>query len=336
MAQITRYPLIRHLRSTPTSWVGLLRDGKPVRQGTGAAFWFRPLSAALSEVPVNDRDLPLFFHVLTRDFQDVTVQATLTYRITQPERAAGRIDFSIDPTLGTWQTAPLDQIGQLLTESAQQYATSALSGLDLATVLAECLAPVRDAITAGLARDKRVSDTGLAMVGVRVVALRPESDVERALQTPTREAVQQAADSATYERRAMAVEQERAIEENEMTTRIELARRTEDLVSQEGQNARRRAEEEAAAAAITIAAEAANTRIRAEAEAGRIQAIGQADAAAEADRLAGYADVRDTVLWALALKEFAGELPAIENLVLTPDLLAPVLTRIGLAAGRGA
>ena len=46
------------------------------------------------------------------------------------------------------------------------------------------------------------------MIGVRVVAIRPEPEVERALQTPTREQVQQNADAATYERRAKAVERE--------------------------------------------------------------------------------------------------------------------------------
>ena len=36
------------------------------------------------------------------------------------------------------------------------------------------------------------------------------------------------------------------------------------------------------------------------------------------------------VLLALAVQELAANLPRIENLVLTPDLLAPVLTRLGL------
>lgn len=49
---------------------------------------------------------------------------------------------------------------------------------------------VRERITTGLADDHRLRDTGLVVVDVRVVALRAEPDVERALQTPTREQVQ--------------------------------------------------------------------------------------------------------------------------------------------------
>lgn len=336
MAQITRYPFVRHLRSTSTHWTGLLRNGTLVREGTGAAFWFRPLSAALSEVPVDDRDLPLFFHVLTRDFQDITVQATVTYRVTDPALAAGRVDFSIDPVTGQWLTTPLDRINALLTESAQQYATSVLAGVDLTTALTQGLAPIRDALTAGLSADPRLGDTGLAVIGVRVVALRPEADVERALQTPTREAVQQAADGATYERRAMAVERERAIGENEMTTKVELARREAELVDQEGRNARRVAEEQAAAQSITVAAETDAYRERAEAEAERTRLMGVAAGEAEAAKLAAYAGMDQGVLVALALQELAQNLPSIEHLVLTPDLLAPLLTRLGVgAAGSG-
>ena len=58
-----------------------------------------------------------------------------------------------------------------------------------------------------------------------VIALRPEPEVEKALRTPAREQIQQEADRSTYERRAVAVERERAIAENELQSQIELARR---------------------------------------------------------------------------------------------------------------
>ncbi|HEX9624048.1 MAG TPA: hypothetical protein VF979_06695, partial [Streptosporangiaceae bacterium] len=70
MADITRYPMIRHLRANPTSHIRHLRRGKLVHDGTGLAFFFRPLSAVLSEIPVGDRELPMLFHARTSDFHD--------------------------------------------------------------------------------------------------------------------------------------------------------------------------------------------------------------------------------------------------------------------------
>ena len=111
MADITRYPFLRHLRGSTTTHVEHLRNGRTLHAGTGVSFWFRPLSAVLSEVPMDDRELPLLFHALTSDFQDVTVQATVTFRMADPAIAVSRIDFSIARRLGCgevprWTTLP--------------------------------------------------------------------------------------------------------------------------------------------------------------------------------------------------------------------------------------
>ena len=71
MADIARFPFLRHLRGATTTHVQHVRNGKTIHAGVAAAFWFRPLSAVLSEVPVDDRELPLLFHARTSDFQDV-------------------------------------------------------------------------------------------------------------------------------------------------------------------------------------------------------------------------------------------------------------------------
>jgi regulator of protease activity HflC (stomatin/prohibitin superfamily) len=328
MADITRYPFVRHLRGTATAHVQHVRNGRTVHAATGASFWFRPLSAVLSEVPVDDRELPLLFHARTADFQDVTVQMTLTFRFADPALAAARVDFSLDPGTGRWQASPLDQVAGLLTESAQQHALDLVATTDLTTTLARGVAPVRATVERGLAGDLRLQETGIAVIGVRVVALRPEPELERALQTPTREQVQQEADRATYERRANAVERERAISENELGNQIELARREEELVGQRGVNARREAEQAAAAAEVASEAQARRDQRTAEVQAATRRLVGAAEAEAKTAELAAYAGVAPEVLVALAVQELAGNLPEIGSLVLTPDLLAPVLAKL--------
>src|SRR5215211_2279548 len=72
----------------------------------------------------------------------------------------------------------------------------------------------------------------------RVAGLAPSAEVEKALRQPTRAVIQQRADEATFERRALAVEKERAIAENELSNRIELTRREEQLVAQASVNDR--------------------------------------------------------------------------------------------------
>jgi regulator of protease activity HflC (stomatin/prohibitin superfamily) len=329
MADITRLLFLRHLRANPTTHIRHLRNGRLIHDGAGQAFWFRPLSAALSEVPIDDREQPLLFHGRTRDFQDIAVQATVTYRVADPATAATRIDFGVDPETGTWRGSPLEQVGGLLTELAQQHALDLLAGMTLTQALAEGMAAVRQRIASGLGDDARIVDTGLAVIDVRVVAVRAEPDVERALQTTTREQVQQDADKATFERRAMAVQRERAIAENELQTKIELARREEQLVTQRGHNERQRAAEQAAAGRIEAEGKAQQQRTLADAQADATRVVGAAKGDAEAAHLAAYRDVEVATLLGLAAKELAANLPRIGTLTLTPDLLTPILARLG-------
>src|SRR5690242_10061420 len=237
MADITRFPFVRHLRGTPTGWIQHLRRGRSAHAGTGLSFWFMPLSAVLSEVPVDDRQVPLVFHARTSDFQDVVVQASVTFRVHDPALAAARFDFSISSLDGRWRSAPLEAMNGMLTEAAQEQALSLIAGMTLTEAVTNGLAAVAGRIASGLTADERLVQTGINVADVHVAAIRPEPDVERALQTPTREGIQQEADRATFERRALAVERERAIGENEMQTQIELARRQEQLVAQQGANA---------------------------------------------------------------------------------------------------
>ncbi|MFF6783918.1 SPFH domain-containing protein [Streptomyces sp. NPDC012510] len=368
MADITRRLGWRHLRGAPTAHIRHHRSGRLVHDGPGLSFWYRSLSAALSEIPVDDRELAMTFHARTSDFQDVAVQATVTYRVSDPAIAAARLDFSVDPDTGVWRGAPLEQLSTLLTETAQQHALDVLARTTLASALVDGVAAVRERVAGGLAAEPRLPATGIEIVAVRVVALRPEPEVERALRTPAREQIQQEADRATYERRAVAVERERAIAENELASQIELARREEQLVEQRGTNARREAEERAAADAVKAGAEAARTvrlteaeaertvklaeaeaarNVRladaeatrqvklAEAEALAARAVGEARAEAQAAWLRVHAEVDAATLHALTGTRLAENLPRIESVTVSPDVLTGLLAKLGGAGGSG-
>jgi regulator of protease activity HflC (stomatin/prohibitin superfamily) len=347
MAHITRRLFVSHFRGGPTEHVTHLKKGTVAHEGTGQSFWFRALSAVLSEVPVDDRELPLMFRGRTSDFQDIAVQASVTYRFSDPDKAARRLDFSLDPALGVWRATPLEQVATLMTELAQQHALNLLAAMDLATALDDGPTAVRARVTEGLTADARLAETGISVVDVRVVAVRPEAEVERALRTPARERIQQEADRAGFERRALAVERERAIAENELQSKIELAVREEQLLTQLGANERRRAGETAAADRIAAEAEAerlhlrsaANadeTRILSEANAVGTRQMGAAQADAEAAMMAVYQDVDPRILVALAARALANQLPEIGTINLSPDLLSSALNRLAESgAGSG-
>ncbi|GAB4087131.1 SPFH domain-containing protein [Myceligenerans cantabricum] len=331
MATIKKFPYLRRFLGSAAEHVVHLRRGKVVHDGVGQAFWFRPDVSVLSEVPATDQELPVLFHAITRDQQDVTVQATVTYRFGDPVLASRRLDFGIFPPRDGDTATGRQQVGAVVGQLAQSAAVDHIALLDLAEALATGVASVRDALS-GLGDDARLTATGIEVLGVRVLALRPEADVEKALRTPVRERLQTEADRATYERRALAVERERTISENELSSQIELATRREQLVTQEGANKRREAEEAGAAALIRTRSDAERREISSGARAAETRVLGAAEADREAALMQVYAQVGRDVLLALAARDAAATLPRVDNLTVTPDLLSGLL---GSLAGRG-
>ena len=61
---------------------------------------------------------------------------------------------------------------------------------------------------------------GIDILGANILAIQATPEMARALETETREKLQQEADQAIYERRNFAVEQERIIKESELNTEI--------------------------------------------------------------------------------------------------------------------
>ena len=311
MADIRKYPLVRHLRSEPTMETLHYRRGRLARSGRGLSFWFRPLVSAVAEIPLDDRELDFRFEARSSDFQAVGVQGVIGFRIADPHLLAQRIDFGVDLDSGLWLRTPLERLQSMISQLAQQVVSDYLSRTALRVLLTDGVDDTRERISAALAAEPQLTELGIVIVAVRVAALRPTAETERALEMPTRELIQQEADEATFRRRAEAVENERAIQENELQNRIELARREQQLVDQEGANLRREAEEEAE-----------RTRIAARAEADRIELIESSRMGAERERADLYGRLSPVATLALVARDTAGRLPEIGQLVITPDLLA--------------
>ena len=314
MATIRNLGPVAQLRSEASAHVIRYRNGQIRQSGRGLVFWFRPETASISEVPMDDREMTLFVRARSRDFQTVVAQGTIGWRVVDPEMLASRVDFSIDLRTGRQRAEPVERIEARLSGIAGQTVLQAIGASPVGTLLDAGPAPLCIILDDILRAAPTLAEIGVAVVSVRLDHLAPSSELERALQTPTFEGLQQKADAATFARRALAVEKERAIAENELETRTELARRETLLIAQEAENARGRAAGLAEAQGLEAAADAE-----------RIRLVEGARAEAEQRRAGIYRDLPPAVLLGLAARELAGKLDTIEHVNITPDLLASVL-----------
>src|SRR4051812_11522986 len=108
----------RYMKVAPTTHVVQFRNGTIPREGTGLSFFYFAPSSTIVGVPVASTDVPFIFNETTADFQAVTVQGHLTYRVVDPLKVASLLDFSIKPN-GRFVTDDPDKLPLRITHAAQ-------------------------------------------------------------------------------------------------------------------------------------------------------------------------------------------------------------------------
>lgn len=209
---------IEYLKATPTTYVLHHKAGKVKREGPGLAFWYYAPSSTIVTVPLASADVPFVFHEVTKDFQELTIQGQLTYRVVDPKRLAGLLDFSIDRR-GKYRSEDPGKLEERLVHATQVLASAVIGRLALRDALAASDALVAE-VVAGLRRVDAVAMLGLEPLALSILSIRPTPELARALEADARERLQREADESIYARRNAAVEQERIIRESELETEL--------------------------------------------------------------------------------------------------------------------
>jgi len=232
---------IGYFKSDATDFMLVYSGGRARRAGAGlAGYYFKPTDS-LVRVPIATQDLPFILNETTGNFQTVTVQGQLTYRISEPRRLAEILNFTINPASGEYVSTDPEKLAARIVNAVQAHLHAQLSRLALDEALRRS-AEMATAVLAAVQADASLALMGVACLNLFISAVKPTPEMAKALEAEYREALQQRADQAIYARRAAAVEQERRIKENELSTQLLLERRRQELVDLEGQNNNKQAE----------------------------------------------------------------------------------------------
>jgi len=310
------------LRAAPTTYILHWQHGRLRRQGQGLSFVYFAPSSTIAAVPLASADVPFAFTETTADFQTVTLQGSLTYRVADPARLAAALDYSIRRN-GAYVSDDPDKLPERLLQEAQVLARSSVQRLALREALANSDAIVTEML-AGLGASDPVRTLGVEILGFSLLGIRPTPDIARALEAEAREALQGRSDEAIYARRNAAVEQERRIKESELETEVAVQAKQRQI--REAQIAADIAVEEQRAALLERRVE--NDRRDADARAYALNATLEPLRGADWRTLmavgAGSADPK--LMIALAFRELAENAGKIGELNVTPDLLRSLLT----------
>src|ERR1700722_11799337 len=88
--------MLSFMKVPPTIYVLQYKHGKIKREGAGLSFFYWAPTSTIVAVPLASADVPFVFPETTADFQSVTIQGQLTYRVADPKRLASLLDFTLD------------------------------------------------------------------------------------------------------------------------------------------------------------------------------------------------------------------------------------------------
>ena len=208
----------RFLKVSPTTHVIQYKGGRVVREGGGLSLFYFAPTTTIVQVPVASTDVPFVFNEISSDFQEATIQGQLTYRISDPKKTAGMLDFSLTSG-GRYQSDDPTKLGDRLCNSAQVLARAYTQRQRLRDLLVGS-AGLRDETLAGLRTSAAVQSLGVEILDLVILSIKPTPEMSKAFEAEAREDSLQKADLAISARRNAAVEQERTIKENELNTEI--------------------------------------------------------------------------------------------------------------------
>ena len=218
---------IRYHKVPPTTHVIQYRNGKMVRQGKGLSFFYFEPSSTIVNIPVGSSAVPFVFEEVTSDFQEVTVQGELTFQITDPEKVATVLDFSIDRR-GRHRSDDPTKLDDRMIHATQLLARTFIQKNSLRDLLISSDA-LLETVRIGLQESTTATELGVRIVDVTVQSVRPTPEMSKALQADAREKLLQEADEAVHARRNMAVQLEREIKENELQTEIAIQEKQREV-----------------------------------------------------------------------------------------------------------
>lgn len=331
----------RFIKFQPTDYVLQHRKGKLVREGAGLAFFYFAPASSLVRIPMASMDMPFIFREVTSDFQEITIQGQLMYRISDPKSLSGLMNFTLTSDGKNYASDDYQKLPQRLINHAQVLTRSSLKNMPLRQALGSA-DDLENSIRQGMKKSEIATSLGIEILGLSILAIKPTPETARALETAVREQILREADEAIYSRRNAAVEQERAIKENELNTEIAVENKKRQIqeaqmeAEKSVQQKKRELRETEIAIKITleeknrelVALSTENAKKEADTNAYGISSVMRAFANTDIRILQALANSKMAPgqLMALAFKELAEGADKIGQLNISPDLLRELMT----------
>ena len=218
---------IQHIKFDSMTYVLHYKNGSVVREGRGLSFFYFAPNSSIVAIPMGSNDLPFIFSETTNDYQSVSIQGQISYKIGNPKTLSDNLDFTVTDS-GQYKKNDIEKLNQRIINEAQTATAAFIHGISLKEAIRSAK-KIETNILEGLKNSPAISLLGIEILVASILSIQAAPEMSRALETETREKLQQEAYQAIYERRNFAVEQERRIKESELNTEIAIEEKQKQI-----------------------------------------------------------------------------------------------------------
>jgi len=218
----------RFIKFQPSEYVLKYRNGKIVKEGAGISFYYYAPATSIVVVPVGSVDAPFIFEEVTSDFQTVTVQGQITFRIVDQKKIAQFLNYTLDMKGKGYISDDPQKLSQRVINIVRVLTKKMLEGLQLKDAIKSSEALAKGILNE-IRKNEEINLLGIEILGLSILAILPNKETARALEAQAREQILKKADEAIYERRNASIEQERRVKENEFNTEIAIENKKKQI-----------------------------------------------------------------------------------------------------------
>jgi len=186
---------IRFIKAQPTVYMLQFCKGRVIREGVGLTFFYYAPTISLVAVPAASAESPFIFEEVTADFQSVTIQGQVTYRVADPKRLAALMNFTLDARGQGYVSEDPQKLPQRVINVVNVLARAELQRLPLREALRAADTLVQ-AVRKGLVGSAEIAQLGIEILGLSILAIKPTPETARALEAEAREQLLKEADEA--------------------------------------------------------------------------------------------------------------------------------------------
>ena len=121
---------ISYIKFDSMTYVIQFKNGQVKKEGRGLSFFYFAPNSSIAAIPMGSNDLPFIFNETTNDYQNISIQGQVTYKIGNPKQLAELLDFTVDSN-GIYKKNDSEKLNQRIINEAQTATSAFIHGLGL-------------------------------------------------------------------------------------------------------------------------------------------------------------------------------------------------------------